>query len=151
GKHICGGTIISTLWILTAAQCFAEELPPDLTVVVGGIDLILLMEEHESERLILHESFGRMGMENDTALILLSSPIEFSKEKIPICLPFISDVGTWQHCWVAGWGTMNAGEMPSGQRLRMKLISRERCLERIPELEENVLCAELKKREREAN
>ncbi|NXE24391.1 PRS55 protease, partial [Ardeotis kori] len=153
-KHICGGTMISALWILTAAHCFAEEVPPDLTVVVGGTDLSLPLEEHKTESLILHENFDRASMQNDIALILLSSPIEFSNEKIPICLPFIHDVNTWQHCWVAGWGTTSAAAVPASQvlqKVRMKLISREKCLEQIPQLMENMLCAELERGEREVD
>uniref|UniRef100_A0A8D0F758 Peptidase S1 domain-containing protein n=1 Tax=Strix occidentalis caurina TaxID=311401 RepID=A0A8D0F758_STROC len=148
GRHICGGTMISALWILTAAHCFAEEVPPDLTVVVGGIDLSLPLEEHKLESLIIHGNFDRMSMENDIALILLSSPIEFSNQKIPICLPFIQDVNTWQHCWVTGWGTTHAAGVstfPVLQKARMKPISREQCLKRIPQLEENMLCADLEK------
>ncbi|NXT32621.1 PRS55 protease, partial [Pelecanoides urinatrix] len=152
GKHICGGTMISALWILTAAHCFAEEVPPDLTVVVGGIDLNFPLEEHRPDSLILHENFDRISMENDIALIQLSSPIEFSNEKIPICLPFMDNVNTWQHCWVAGWGTTNTGEMLSGdpgshvlQKARMKLINREKCLQQMPLLMENMLCAQLEK------
>ncbi|NXL04957.1 PRS55 protease, partial [Mesembrinibis cayennensis] len=153
-KHICGGTIISALWILTAAHCFAEEVPPDLTVVVGGIDLSLPLEEHKPDTLILHENFDRLSMQNDIALILLSSPIEFSNKKIPICLPFVYDVNTWQHCWVAGWETRSGAVVVPASRMlrkvRMKLISRKQCLERIPQLEENVLCAELERGERGA-
>ncbi|XP_041888708.1 serine protease 55 isoform X2 [Corvus kubaryi] len=109
GKHICGGTIISALWILTAAHCFAEELPADLTVAVGGVDLSRPLEEHNPDSLILHEEFNRTSLQNDIALILLSNPIEFSKEKIPICLPFMCDLDTWQHCWAAGWENTSAG------------------------------------------
>lgn len=88
--------------------------PLDLTVVVEGLDLSLLLEEHGPERLILHETFDRMSMKNDIALILLRSPTEFSNEKIPICLSFMNDINTWQHRGVAGWGTTSAGEMLSG-------------------------------------
>ncbi|NXV70893.1 PRS55 protease, partial [Atlantisia rogersi] len=108
GNHICGGTIISALWILTAAHCFADEVPADLTVVVGGTDLSVPVEEHKPESLILHKKFDRQSMENDIALILLTSPIEFNSVKIPICLPFMYEVNTWQQCWVAGWGTKSA-------------------------------------------
>ncbi|XP_050171698.1 serine protease 55-like [Myiozetetes cayanensis] len=149
-KHICGGTIISALWILTAAHCFAKELPPDLTVVVGGINLSVPLEEHKPDSLILHENFNSTSMANDIALILLSSPIEFSKEKIPICLPFMCDIHTWQHCWAAGWGSTTADAVPAAhvlQKARVKLIGREQCLKQIPQLQENVMCAEVEEGE----
>ncbi|XP_053793678.1 serine protease 55-like isoform X1 [Vidua chalybeata] len=148
GKHICGGTIISALWILTAAHCFADELPPDLTVAVGGLDLSLPLEEHNPDSLILHEEFNRTSLQNDIALILLSNPVEFSTEKIPICLPFVCDMGTWQHCWAAGWDNTSAAS-PVLQKTRMKLISREECLKQIPHLVVGMMCAETEQGEGE--
>ncbi|NWT17305.1 PRS55 protease, partial [Vireo altiloquus] len=152
GKHICGGTVISALWILTAAHCFAAELPADLTVAVGGVDLSLPWEEYNPDSLILHEEFNSTSLQNDIALILLSHPIEFSEEKIPVCLPFMWDTGTWQHCWAAGWENTSAALLilPFSfaaashvlQKTRTKLISREKCLEQIPYLVGNVMCAE---------
>ncbi|KAJ7421544.1 Serine protease 55 [Willisornis vidua] len=125
--------------------------PPDLTVVVGGIDLSVPLEEHQPDSLILHKNFNSTSMANDIALILLSSPIEFSKEKIPICLPFMCDIHIWQLCWAAGWGSTSAAEaVPASHVLhkaRVKLISREQCLEQIPQLQENMMCAEVEEGE----
>ncbi|NWS04835.1 PRS55 protease, partial [Motacilla alba] len=148
GKHICGGAIISALWILTAAHCFADELPPDLTVAVGGVDLSLPLEECNPDSLILHEEFNRTSLQNDIALILLSNPIEFSMVKIPICLPFVCDTDTWQHCWAAGWENTSAASRVL-QKTRMKLISREKCLKHIPHLMGGVMCAETEQGEGE--
>ncbi|XP_039553567.1 serine protease 55 [Passer montanus] len=141
GKHICGGTIISALWILTAAHCFADELPADLRVAVGRVDLSFPLEEHNPDSLILHEEFNRTSLQNDIALILLSSPIKFNMEKIPICLPFVCDMDMWQHCWAAGWEGTNAASHVL-QKARMKLINREKCLKHIPHLVGGTMCAE---------
>ncbi|NWI47050.1 PRS55 protease, partial [Picathartes gymnocephalus] len=152
GKHICGGTIISALWILTAAHCGWGLEPPDLRVAVGGADLSLPLEKHNPDSLILHEEFNRSSLQNDIALILLSNPIEFSKEKIPVCLPFVCDTDTWQHCWAAAWEHTSAALLillfsfaaasHVLQKTRMKLISRDKCLEQIPHLVGSVMCAE---------
>uniref|UniRef100_A0A8B9PX85 Serine protease 55 n=1 Tax=Apteryx owenii TaxID=8824 RepID=A0A8B9PX85_APTOW len=129
GKHFCGGTIIS----------IPER---NLSVVVGGVDLSHKLENKKLDSLILHENFDSESLENDIALILLDSPIQFNEQKMPICLPFISDLHVWKDCWVAGWGTTLAASQVL-QKVEMKLISREQCLEWIPQLADSMLCAGL--------
>ncbi|XP_039384126.1 serine protease 55 [Mauremys reevesii] len=145
-KHFCSGSIISSWWILSAAHCFTNELPPDLYVAFGAVDLEShQVEKKKLDRLILHEHFDSANMDNNIALILLDSPIEFSEQKMPICLPFIHDLQTWKGCWVAGWEAKVAGDkMKLTKRLKkmeMKLISKKQCSEWLPELTENMLCA----------
>lgn len=80
-------------------------------MAVGGVDPSLPLEKHSPDSLILHEEFNSTSLQNDIALILLSSPIEFSNEKMPACLPFVCDTGVWQHCWVAALENTSAGEV----------------------------------------
>ncbi|KGL74376.1 Serine protease 55, partial [Tinamus guttatus] len=147
GIHFCGGTIISSWWILTSAHCFGKELPPDLTVVLGGIDLSQKLERKKLNTLILHDKFDTESLENDIALILLESPIEPNDQKMPVCLPFISDPHVWKDCWVAGWGTTTAGIAVSAsrvlQKVEVKLISKEQCSKWVPQLADGMLCAGL--------
>jgi len=81
---------------------------------MGAVDLDFPLEVREPSSLILHEGFNRITLKHDIALIMLNYPIEFSDEKIPICFPYMDDISSWQHCWVAGWGMMGAGEMLQG-------------------------------------
>jgi secreted trypsin-like serine protease len=89
---------------------FCATSPTELSVIVGTNDLTSSsMAIKKVTSIVLHKAFNRVNMDNDIALLLVASPIQFNGLTRPICFPPQTSPSTWHECWVAGWGQTNSG------------------------------------------
>ncbi|XP_020851130.2 serine protease 33-like [Phascolarctos cinereus] len=136
-NHICGATLISHSWALTAAHCFHQPIQESQFQVVFG-ELLLFSTPDQSissplSQVILHPDYsGVDGSTGDIALLKLAQPLTFSPWILPACLPEASNpFHTNSTCSVTGWGNVKEGVQLSPpyplQEATLPLIEAKEC------------------------
>jgi secreted trypsin-like serine protease len=76
--HFCGGSILSSSWILTAAHCVSERNPSDIMIHAGSNNLQYSRQRRKVAKIFSHRYFDSETNINDIALIQLSSPLDMN-------------------------------------------------------------------------
>ncbi|XP_076643765.1 trypsin-1-like isoform X2 [Halictus rubicundus] len=126
--HICGASIISSKWAVTAGHCVGSA--PSRYKLKAGNNNKDQGTVHTVKNIIRHPQYNSQTIDFDIALIEVNEPFVFSSTVKPVQLAN-AEPSTGKVVDITGWGALREGgaTSPVLQKVSIPIVARKQCQE----------------------
>ncbi|XP_042857587.1 serine protease 42-like [Penaeus japonicus] len=148
----CGGSVYNSEWVVTAAHCVDGRSASGLEILYNMWDwtdsAATQVVTKPVAEIIVHPQYDDITVDNDIALIRVSSAVDLTLPGImPVCLPSSTDNYAGQNGIVTGWGTLSSGgDQPNqANEVTVPIRPQSECVSSYPSgyITSNMICAGL--------
>ncbi|XP_073840971.1 hypodermin-A-like [Musca autumnalis] len=127
GSFHCGGSLITSKCVITAAHCVKHSNAKDLVVRAGVTFLKERLNKRIVKRIVKHPKYVSKTIDYDVALLELAKPL--NGVNIKLIKPASSPPPVGATVRVSGWGLERENGYDSEQlkSVQLEVISREKC------------------------
>jgi V8-like Glu-specific endopeptidase len=130
---MCGGTLLNKRYVLTAMHCVENngQISSNIRVALGEHNINADIEAHKAqsikvERVVTRDDYNSQTINNDIAILRLSSDVQMTTNVVPACLPTNTNNNYVNaDAVVSGWGTTSEGGRTSSvlKETTVKIVS----------------------------